>query len=382
MTRTIRFPKETLDALRIEDVQLYLVSRGWQVEPSRFAGLANLYRLPSLPDAEVLVPTDRGLADYPQRMAEAVLNLAAVEQRSEWEVLNDLSGPPADVLRIAVSSPSASLGTMPLDQGLEILKRGRELLNAAACHVHHPQPYYSKLYFKEADAFLASCRLAQTERNGAFIARIAAPIPPLLERQPELFDSDGAGFAREPFPRQVTWRLMHALQTVNSVVESGRFASLLSALADGVTANLCESLAGMLPDEEQAAVKLTMSWSRNRPTVPATVASQVRFAQAARPILRSAAEALRDRGSPRPQEVQGHIVTLHATNTLLEGFDGQVDLATDLGRVRVLLPKADYQRACDAHKDGQRVAVTGLLKPAAKHSELIQPRNFRVLSTT
>jgi hypothetical protein len=173
---------------------------------------------------------------------------------------------------------------------------------------------------------------------------------------------------------------MHALQTVHSAVESGRFASLLAAVPDGVTANLCETLAGMPPDEEQGTVKLAMTWSRNRPTVPATVATQVRFAQAALPILHSAAEALRDRGSPRPQEVQGLIVTLHATNTSLEGFEGQVDLMTDLGRVRVLLPKSDYQQACDAHKNGRRVAVTGLLKPAAKHSELLQPRNFRVLA--
>lgn len=376
MNRGVRLPQEALVALRSEDVQLYLSSRGWRVDPHRFAGLANLYRSPAPPDVEVLILTDRTLDDFPARMAEAVINLAAYEQRSEWEVLNDLSGPPADVLRIAIGGPSASLGSMPLDLGLEVLKRGRELLNAAACHVHQPQAFYPKAYFKEADAFLASCRLGQTERNGAFVARIAAPIPPLLE-SPEHVESGSTEFACEPFPRRVTWRLMHALQTVSRAVETGQFAGLLSAVPEGVTANLCESLAAMLPEDEQALLKLSMSWSRNRPTVPPTVASEVRFAQAALPILRSAGAALRDRGQPRPQEVQGHIVTLHASNTLLDTFEGQVDLMTDLGRVRLLLPQADYQRACDAHKTGQRVAVTGWLKPAAKHSELLQPRDFR-----
>ena len=218
-----------------------------------------------------MLPTDRGLADYPQRMAEAVLNLAAVEGRSEWMVLNDLSGPPADILRIGLAGSSASLGTIPLNRGLEMLHRGRDLLRAAACHVHQPQPSYAKLSFKEADEFLATCRLAQTERNGAFIAKIAAPVPPLLERQSTMFGDPGVTFEREPFARQVTWRLMQALQTIDSAVQSGQFEQLLVAVPEGVTANLCESLAGLLTDDEQSSVKLGMSWSRARPTAPATL---------------------------------------------------------------------------------------------------------------
>ena len=183
MSTGIRIPKDQLLAIRLEDAQLYLASRGWRVEANRSNDLAVLYRLPRVADAEVLVPRVKDLADYAQRMADVLLMLSAVESRSAteirtvWDILNDLSGPPADVLRIGISGPTATLGSIPLDQGLEVLKRGRELLNAAACHVHLPQSYYSKMYFKETDAFLASCKLGQTERNGAFIAKIAAPVP-------------------------------------------------------------------------------------------------------------------------------------------------------------------------------------------------------------
>src|SRR5205807_275943 len=109
-----------------------------------------------------------------------------------------------------------------------------------------------------------------------------------------------------------------ALQTVGNEVASGHFDRLLSAVPSGVTANLCDTLVAMLPDDEQSSLKFSMSWSRNRPVVPRSVGSQVRFSSGASPILRSVGQSLRDRGTPKAQEVRGYIITLHATNTLLE----------------------------------------------------------------
>ena len=380
MITGIRLPQDQLLALRLEDVQLYLESRRWHVDSAKGNGLATYYRNDEA-KADILLPRDRDLADYTERMADMLLTLAAVENRTVWEILNDVSGPPADVLRIAIGGPSAMLGAIPLDRGLDLLQRGRELLNAAACHVHQPQAFYPKLYFKEADEFLAGCKLGQTERNGAFIVKIASPVPPLLVKQGSLFEPGipDTAFEGEPFARQVTWRLMGALQTVGDEVASGHFDRLLSAVPSGVTANLCDTLVAMLPDDEQSTLKFSMSWSRNRPVVPRSIGSQVRFSSGASPILRSVGQSLRDRGTPKAQEVRGYIITLHATNTLLEGFEGQVDITTEFGRVRLLLALPEYQSACDAHKNLKRVSATGLLKVGAKHNSLLHPRDFRVL---
>ena len=115
MSTGIRLPKDQLMALSFEDVQLYLATRGWQVDPKRSNELAILYQLSQFADAEVLVPREKELADYAQRMAEVLLMLSAVESRTVWDILNDLSGPTADVLRIGISGPTATLGAIPLD---------------------------------------------------------------------------------------------------------------------------------------------------------------------------------------------------------------------------------------------------------------------------
>jgi len=172
-----RLPKERLSALRLEDIQQYLTGRGWKKEPAAGGETAVVYQYPSLSDAEIVVPRRREFADYAQRMADIVQMLAAVEGRSAWELLHDLTLPPGDVLRLQVISPGASLGNLPLNEGLRLLDGGRSMLLAAACSVLRPQAYHPRQSFKEALDFVDSCRLGQTE-TGSFVATILAPVPP------------------------------------------------------------------------------------------------------------------------------------------------------------------------------------------------------------
>ena len=58
------------------------------------------------------------------RKADVVVALSAIERRSAWEVLNDLSGPPGDIFRLRVIAPDATLGNLPLEQGIRLLQDG------------------------------------------------------------------------------------------------------------------------------------------------------------------------------------------------------------------------------------------------------------------
>src|SRR5271166_1217835 len=120
----LKIPKEQLAALRPGDVQSYLLSRGWLADREASPPRGTLFRHPSIPDVEALLPLDRDLGDYVYRMADIVLVVAAVENRSVWEVLNDLSGPPSDVLRLRVVASDAALGNLPFGRGYQVAPRG------------------------------------------------------------------------------------------------------------------------------------------------------------------------------------------------------------------------------------------------------------------
>lgn len=381
MTATLKLPKEELSALRPEDVQLYLTSHGWKKEPAAPTAKATVYRYPDQPDAEVVLPQTRELADYALRMGDVAQMLAAVEQRPLREVVLDLSVPPADVIRFGIIAPEALLGTLPLDEGIRLVQGGREILLAAACSAHRPQPFYPRQSFKEAVDFLATCRLGQTER-GSFVATIIAPVPPLLDDSLFSF-ADAPSIETEPFARRATLRLMSGLKVFQDSIQAGAPDQILKGVDAGVSANLCEAIASVKPPGDQSSLQIRVSWARSRPNIPKKIPQRLAFSQAAFPIIEEVGRRLRERATPKLDRIEGYLVSLKGETTLFEEFEGNVIIKTEINgqtcRVQLTLKRDDYAKACDAHKDWHRVAVSGELHRGAKAFELLAPQNFQVL---
>ena len=280
-----RLPRDRVAALRPEDVQQYLRSRGWLLDSSGTSDKAVVYHYPGQADAEVLVPRQRELTDYAARLGDVVQVLSALEERTVWEVINDVSGPPADILRLTVSTANAALGSLPLNEGIKLIEGGRSLLLAAACSVHSPQPFYPRQAFREAVEFLDTCRLGQTER-GSFVATIVTPVPPAVEQPACLPGMEGRLEAAEPFPRRVTMRLMQGLGHISQSLDTEIPERTLAGVPYGVSANMCEALASMKPIGEQSQLRIRMSWSdypTNEPTMDGT-ASAILIDQATRQV--------------------------------------------------------------------------------------------------
>jgi hypothetical protein len=387
MTVMAQLPDDQLAALRSEDVQLYLASQGWKRDDAASTARGNVYRYPAFQDAEALLPARRDLADYTERMGNVVQMLAAVEQRSVWQVMADLSTPPADVLRLQVTAPDATLGAVPLAEGIRLIEGGRELLSAAACSAHQIQAYYPRLGYKEALAFLETCQLGQTER-GSFVATIMAPIPPQIDRQAGLFPEDDPQLAlgTEPFARRATLRLMLALDHIRGSIHTGSYDTILAGVDRGVSANLCEAIASMKPGGDQANLQIRMSWSRNRPRVPAGIPPKVSFSQTAFSIVQEAGRKLREVPAAKRTRIEGFVISLKAEASLRDDFEGLATLRAAVGgapaRVQVVLNRDDYVRACDAHRDARPVAVTGLLQHETKLYRLLEPQGFQVSPQT
>jgi len=382
MSAGLRLPRDQLAALRPEDLQLYLSSRGWVAESTPPSSKAIFYRLPGQKNAEVLLPRQRDIADYVSRMGDILEMLTAVEQRPVGEVLRDISGPPADVIRLGVTTPEATLGTLPLEEGVQLVKGGCEMLVAAACSVRSPQAFYPRQSFREVTEFLKECRLGQTER-GSFVATIITPVPPLIEAQSPLPGMEDTQFQTEPFARRVTLRLMSSLRFVSTAIETAAHQKILEGVAEGVSSNLCQAIATMRPSGDQSRLQVRMSWARTRPNVPRNLPHNVSFSQAAFPIIEEAGRHLRERQAPRVEQIKGYVVGLRAETALLEGFEGKVTLlATIEGstvHVRVILGKDDYAKACNAHRDARLVAVRGQLHRELKFFELLGPHDFQIL---
>ena len=91
ITSKFELPKAVVDALRPDDVWLYLQGRGWAgFADSSDEGVVQFFH-PSYPDVDILLPFERGLADYSTRMRELVITLATIDQCPVSEILKNLN---------------------------------------------------------------------------------------------------------------------------------------------------------------------------------------------------------------------------------------------------------------------------------------------------
>jgi hypothetical protein len=145
----------------------------------------------------------------------------------------------------------------------------------------------------------------------------------------------------------------------------------------------------MRPPGDQSRLDIRMNWARTRPEVPEGVPQVVSFTQDAFPIIEEAGRRLRVRAVPRRERFEGKVVALQTEiKTLFDDLMGKIIMRTQVGgqpaRVKVVLNRDDYRLACDAHRDEQRVAVTGMIHHDVKIRvyELSEPRDFEVLPDT
>jgi hypothetical protein len=140
---------------------------------------------------------------------------------------------------------------------------------------------------------------------------------------------------------------------------SGDTAAFENAVASGVSANLCEAVAGLI--EQSQGLDISLTWARTRPTPE--VHRKVVFSQNDAEILKETARIFRLR-QPKPD------VTLYGTVHKLKRDQDEVEGVVTLKAivedkvqsVRAVLDQANYSAAVQAHDAQTQVIVTGDLE--------------------
>jgi hypothetical protein len=376
MKSPLKLPRDQVEALRPGDVRLYLTSRGWVPKRNGDGDKATEFGHPSFPGAQILLPLKRGVGDFVLRMADVVVSLATIEQRPAWEVLKDVSGPPGDVFRLRVFAADAELGSLPLNEGIDLLRGGRDLLVAAACSAIRPQPLHPLKLPKEARHFLRSCRLGQTER-GSFVATIITPVPPEIQSELTFM---------EPFSRKVSTGLMSTLGFVSDAIRTGTPGRILEGIELGVSVNLCESLEAMKPSGDHSRLEISVTWAQIRGAIPESVPRSVSFPQESFSIIEEASRELRIRAFAKPERYRGRLITTELIHRpFIREPVGRIIMSSEVAgqpaKIKVDLAPKDFRRACNALADGKQVAVTGIIRNEVKARvyELTEPRDFEVI---
>ena len=369
-----RYIKESpsLPSVSLRSLYSYLTSHGWQkIENFGESGL--VYGLENQP-LELLVPTVM-LSDFRRRIGEILQTLSEVEGRDPLAILRDVSLSEYDLIRVRLTELDAG-GSVPVSDGFILFQESRNLLLAAACSVSRPQRAYRAGRNQEASDYMNSVRYGQTEM-GSFMVSLLSPVPPNLGGQSDM----STRLPAEPFARRVTRKLVSGLRSAREAISFADYGGDISAfersVSQGVSANLCDSIAGLLDFENRQSIDVSVSWSLVRE--PPEDRAQITFNSSDISVLKEASRILKDR-QERPNERIDGLVTFLARGQTETRGRATLKAVVDgtMSSVRVEFAPTDYSRIVEAHDEKRVVSLEGDLRRDGQRWVLDNPRDLEV----
>ena len=367
--------RDALSTISIVSLRAYLNSRGWT--NAGVWGERAITVFAKEHDGrtwEVLVPHRDTIGGYAENMAESVAVLAAVEERSELDVFNDLEAAGADVIRVRSANGLADK-PLSLRQSAGMLNGAYRMLEAGARSAERPRAVYRSKMSADVAAYLDSVRPLPGYSQG-YALTLHSPVQAGFDRQQDLGDN-----FYTPFSRRVTAKLAEGLRLANAALDIAVAGDTLepfrATIGSGVSANLCESVAELA--KQGAGISIDFDWASVRPFKGPE--SPFQFSSDSANILLEAAKVFRRRETSYGEQVAGLIVRFDKAPP---EFDGKATIAAvwdgEMAQMDVEFERPTYDMVIEAFTGRQEVSLDADVHPAGNGYELRNPRNLTVLA--
>jgi hypothetical protein len=358
-----------------DQLAAYLTMSGW-IKDGDLGTLASIWHRPEPQheDAEILLPTSVDAKDFKDRLVDAAETIGNFEGRLPVDVIEDVMGHFSDRIRVRVFHFDVEGGTIPLDDGVMLNEKARDLMEAAAFAAISKRRQFGGRKPEETAGYLKSLRLGQTE-IGSYVINIIAPVPPQ--------DTTQLGLPSVPTTSLVTATLSSGLKALDDAIETvskgGAVTRFDEAVSNGASANLCDALVGLSGTNARRGFEITIAPAGSSAALspPKTFVFDVNKVER---VAEAAAYYKRDDQMLYDRTITGSVEKLDRP---LEDESGTISIAATLnGQPRVVtveLNRDDYQRAVKAHGSKHLVRCHGDVKVTARSARLINPRDFKVI---
>ena len=362
--------REALSSLSLLNLRTYLKSRQW-VDEGDWGNRATLFSKDhECGKWEILCPFRDTFADFAESMGEAIAILATVENRSQLDVFHDLEGAGADVIHLRSTNGIAEKA-LSLRQNAEMLDAAYGMLASAARAAEKPSAAFRGRASSNVADYLDNVLPLPGYHEG-YDLTLHSPVPAGFGTQTDFGDGYTA-----PFPRRATKQLSKALhhtsQAITETVTGDSLEPFRQVVKEGVSANLCDSVATLA--ENGRGIEIGLFWAGVRPSnVPDT---DYRFTETSASILSEAADFLRRNDPSFDERLIAQVVRLEREP---DNFDGRAVLLTirdeRLFRIHVEFEQPVYDMVIQAFQNQEFISLDGDIFPSGGGYELQNPRNL------
>lgn len=367
--------RKRLSQFNERQVGLYLTNAGWQ-QDSSIGELASVWHRPQAEqsEAEVLLPRSGYAKDYQDRLLDLLAVLADFERRDLESVFQSLEYLALDLVAIQVAHADVEGGTIPLNDGVLLNQRARDLMTSAALSTLSKRRNFQGNRPPEAAEYLSRLRLGQT-KVGSYVVNVLAPLGNHQPTLPELHSTT--------FSQEVTSNLASALTAITKALGQYNDSKDLSvfdiAVEKGASANMCDALAGF------SGIARTRSFSLSiEPARKGSIAAPETFVYEFKPrdisALVEAADYFRDNYVLPNRTIRGLVKRL---DRVPQAEVGSVTITAPLvgghdKNITVQLNEVDYIEAIHAHEGKVVVECSGDVHVSPRSARLLNPTAFKV----
>ena len=359
-----------------EQLQAYLQSRQW-LEDGKVRSVATIWhrREDEHAEAEVILPFPY-VKDYRQRLRDALSAIASFEGREIYDVLNEIKRLFSNVIAVRVIHSDTAAGTIPINDGVLLIAKAKELVLAAAHSMYSKKKQFIGPTPKEARSYLDTLRLGQTE-SGSYVVNVIVPMQ-------DSHIVDQVTVPNVPLAQAITHNLvagLEALEKASSVYEElGDIKAFDAAILSGASANMCDALLGFSGEQHNRAFEITVTGAPS----PLFESEPRKFHFDANHVelLERATSYYKDDYILHQRTLVGYIRKLSWPK---DETSGTVTLQAQVGdverNVQVELTGDDYHLAVLAHDNSDLVKVNGDVHIKSKRSRMLNPTDFGIVRT-
>jgi hypothetical protein len=356
-----------------EQLAAYLQDTHW-FEDGKIRSVATIWHRheEANAEAEVVVPL-HSAKDYRQRMREALSAVSSFENREILDVLNDVKRLFSNVITVRVIHADTTDGTIPINDGVLLISKAKDLLLAAAQSIYSKKKQFLGTP-KEAREYLETILLGQTE-VGSYVVNVIAPI-----QSGSIVEQVTA--AQVPLAQAIASNLVTGLEALEKASdlydEGGTLRVFDEAVQAGASANMCDALLGFSGEKRNRTFEITVTASPG----PLFESQPKRFEFDAKHVelLEKASGYYKDDYVLPQRTLVGYIRKLSRPKDETSGTVTMQAQVSDVERsVRMELTGDDYHMAVIAHDKSELVKVDGDVHIKSKTARLMNPTNFGVI---
>lgn len=322
------------------------------------------------------IPASENYDDFYPILQNVIEILAEEEQCSEESVVKNINTTFVDRLEFRFISESTSDGKLPIDYAASCMEGLKDLILYSACAEQLARPICYKPS-NLAKNYLDKFKLAQTEK-GSFILNIDVQV---IEEGTEQTALEGCYVF--PFEHKIIDRIGIAISQVDSVVKKKNQLSKISenAYETGITANMCDALLKMCPKTEESSVSTTIRYASSLVNQTGQT-QQINMCINHFSVIEQLSKIYHDKILFKDVTLRGIIYYLEKSTSRYDEFK-KIRLYTIFEgkqrKIMVNLSDSHYRMACDAHRDGIEVEISGTLDMSKLNWRMDNVTNFSLI---